>query len=95
MTDPEFPDRFFEREDETSDTLFYREPRFVAHIDDVTISALTAYYRGFLPTGCRILDLMSSWDLAPTGRRIPSRGGTRHERTGVGGQSTIDGLRRP
>ena len=61
MTDTEFPDRLFEREDETSDTLFYREPRFVAHIDDVTIGALTAYYREFLPGGCRILDLMSSW----------------------------------
>lgn len=61
MADTEFPHRLFEREDEASDTLFYREPRFVAHIDDVTISALTAYYREFLPAGCRILDLMSSW----------------------------------
>ena len=61
MADAEFPDRFFEREDETSDALFYREPRFVAHIDDVTIAALTAYYREFLPSGCRVVDLMSSW----------------------------------
>lgn len=61
MTDAEFPDRFFEREDESLDALFYREPRFVAHIDDVTIAALTDYYREFLPAGCRILDLMSSW----------------------------------
>lgn len=61
MPDPEFPDRFFEREDETSDALFYGEPRFVAHIDDETIAALTAYYREFLPPGSRVLDLMSSW----------------------------------
>ena len=51
MPDPEFPDRFFEREDESADSLFYGEPRFVAHIDDDTISALTAYYREFLPPG--------------------------------------------
>lgn len=61
MPAPEFPDRFFEREDETADSLFYREPRFVAHIDDDTIAALTAYYREFLPSGSRVLDLMSSW----------------------------------
>ena len=61
MPEPEFPERFFEREDETPDSLFYGEPRFVAHIDDETISALTAYYRVFLPPGSRVLDLMSSW----------------------------------
>lgn len=61
MPDPEFPDRFFEREDETADSLFYGEPRFVAHIDDDTIAALTDYYREFLPPGSRVLDLMSSW----------------------------------
>ena len=61
MPDPAFPDRFFEREDETPDAAFYQEPRFVAHIDDDTIAALTAYYREFLPRGTRILDLMSSW----------------------------------
>ena len=61
MPDPEFPDRFFEREDESADSLFYGEPRFVAHIDDDTIAALTSYYREFLPPGSRVLDLMSSW----------------------------------
>ena len=61
MPDPEFPDRFFEREDEAPDSRFYREPRFVAHIDDDTIAALTAFYREFLPAGSRVLDLMSSW----------------------------------
>ena len=61
MSDPEFPERFFERDDEAPDSLFYGEPRFVAHIDDDTIAALTAYYREFLPPGSRVLDLMSSW----------------------------------
>ena len=61
MTSPEFPERFFEREDETSDALFYREPRLVAHIDDVTMAALTTFYAEFIPTGARVLDLMSSW----------------------------------
>ena len=61
MTDAEFPGRFFEREDVAADSEFYREPRFVAHIDDETIGALTDFYRGFLPPGCRVLDLMSSW----------------------------------
>lgn len=61
MPDPEFPERFFEREDEAPDSLFYGEPRFVAHIDDDTILALTAFYSEFLPPGSRVLDLMSSW----------------------------------
>ena len=61
MRAPEFPDRFFEREDDAPDSLFYGEPRFVAHIDDDTIAALTAYYGEFLPSGSRVLDLMSSW----------------------------------
>lgn len=56
-----FPARFFEREDETADAEFYRQPRFVAHIDDETIAALTAFYAEFLPPNCRVLDLMSSW----------------------------------
>ena len=57
----DFPARFFEREDESSDALFYEQPRFVTHIDDATIAALTAFYGEFLPADCRVLDLMSSW----------------------------------
>ena len=60
-TAPAFPARFFEREDESSDAVFYRQPRFVTHIDDTTIAALTAYYAEFLPPNGRVLDLMSSW----------------------------------
>jgi SAM-dependent methyltransferase len=31
------------------------------HIDDHAIAALTQYYRGLMPDGGRVLDLMSSW----------------------------------
>lgn len=55
------PRRFFEREDTLPDIEFYRLPRFVAHIDDVTIDALTKYYCEFLYEGADVLDLMSSW----------------------------------
>ena len=61
LSEPGFPPRFFEREDEAPDAAFYREPRFVVHIDAETIAALTTFYQGFLPAGCRVLDLMSSW----------------------------------
>ena len=57
----DFPQRFFEREDESPDADFYREPRLVTHIDDTTIAALTAFYEEFLPPGSCVLDLMSSW----------------------------------
>lgn len=52
-----------EREDESPDAGFYREPRMVAHIDDAAIGEVTALYRTLLaplsPVG-RVLDLMSS-----------------------------------
>ena len=47
--------------DESSDAEFYREPRFVTHIDDATIAALTEVYRERIRPGARVLDLMSSW----------------------------------
>ena len=56
-----FPAHFFRRQDESPDALFYRAPRFVTHIDDATITALTACYRDMVPAGADVLDLMSSW----------------------------------
>src|SRR5262249_45953197 len=56
-----FPDEYFQRMDETPDADFYREPRFVTHIDDATIAALTPIYRELIPPGAAVLDLMSSW----------------------------------
>ncbi len=61
MSDASFPPDFFARLDETSDDLFYGEPRLVTHIDDATIAALTEAYRELLPAGGAVLDLMSSW----------------------------------
>lgn len=57
----ELPDNFFDRQDESPDELFYEQPRFVTHIDDATIAALTAFYQDTLTPGSDILDLMSSW----------------------------------
>ncbi len=51
----------FARPDDSDDALFYRQPRFVTHIEDATIAAVTGLYREILPPGGKILDLMSSW----------------------------------
>jgi SAM-dependent methyltransferase len=51
----------FLRSDETPDEQFYRQPRFVEHIDDAAIADVERIYRERLPAGGEILDLMSSW----------------------------------
>lgn len=56
-----FPPEFFRRMDEAPDVEFYREPRFVTHIDDATIGALTQVYRELITPASHVLDLMSSW----------------------------------
>lgn len=56
-----FPPDFFRRMDESPDGDFYRDPRFVTHIDDATIAALTQVYRELIPADGCVLDLMSSW----------------------------------
>ncbi|MCW6512694.1 class I SAM-dependent methyltransferase [Lichenifustis flavocetrariae] len=62
MTDlPDFPTRAFAKADPSPDPLFYAAPRFVTHIDDRAIRAVTELYRRMLPVGGRVLDLMSSW----------------------------------
>ena len=55
------PETAFRRADETPDERFYREPRFVTHIDAGAIAAVTQLYRDYLPAGGAVLDLMSSW----------------------------------
>ncbi|KAL5178514.1 hypothetical protein HKD37_01G000025 [Glycine soja] len=67
----EWPEQFpfkeeeFQRFDETPDSLFYEAPRFVTHIDDPAIAALTKYYSKVFPPsntpGVSILDMCSSW----------------------------------
>ena len=56
----------FERQDETADGYFYAQPRFVTHIDDAAIAAVTNLYRELIPDDSvthdvSVLDLMSSW----------------------------------
>ena len=55
------PAEFFRRTDESADEDFYQTSRFVAHIDQATIDALTVFYGEFIPPQSRVLDLMSSW----------------------------------
>ncbi len=57
----QFPPGAFDKEDDGDDGEFYRPARLVTHIDEGAIAALTACYREALPSGCVILDLMSSW----------------------------------
>jgi len=55
------PAELFRRLDESPDAEFYDFPRFVTHIDDGAIAAVTDLYRETLPAGGAVLDLMSSW----------------------------------
>jgi SAM-dependent methyltransferase len=56
-----FKPEHFRRFDESHDELFYVQPRFVVHIDEDAIAAVTRLYRELLPEGGKVLDLMSSW----------------------------------
>ncbi len=60
-TAEDFPAGSFDRQEETDDSFFYSQPRFVAHIDDYAIAAVGEAYRRFLAPGGKYLDLMSSW----------------------------------
>ncbi len=56
-----WPPGFFDRQDATDDADFYTAPRFVTHIDNGAIQAVTELYDELgVPQG-RALDLMSSW----------------------------------
>ncbi len=58
---PGLPDAAFEKADPSPDAEFYDFPRFVTHIDDAAIAAVTQIYRTLLPADGAILDVMSSW----------------------------------
>jgi SAM-dependent methyltransferase len=58
---PGLPPEAFLKADASPDPLFYASPRFVTHIDDAAVAAVTALYRELLPPGGTVLDLMSSW----------------------------------
>lgn len=58
---PFLPPQAFAKEDATPDEIFYAAPRFVTHIDDRAIAAVTSLYRELFPPGGSMLDLMGSW----------------------------------
>jgi SAM-dependent methyltransferase len=58
---PELPPEAFLKEDTSPDPLFYRQPRFVTHIDESAVAAVTELYRALFPAGGTVLDLMGSW----------------------------------
>ncbi len=58
---PGLPPAAFDKADPSPDAEFYEYPRFVTHIDDMAIAAVTRVYRDILPQGGTVLDLMSSW----------------------------------
>ena len=51
----------FVRDDETPDSLFYREPRLVQHIDDTAVVMIRNTYGRFIKDDMDVLDLMGSW----------------------------------
>ena len=58
---PGLPPWAFDAADPSPNSEFYDVPRFVTHIDDGAIAAVTQVYRETLPAGGAVLDLMSSW----------------------------------
>jgi hypothetical protein len=58
----------FRRYDKTPDEEFYETPRFVTHIDDRAIAAVTQLYREHFPPDGAILDLIPS---TPFSARAP------------------------
>ena len=56
-----FSPEAFSREDVAPDSLFYKKPRLVQHIDDTAIEMVKNTYGRFLRDDMDVLDLMSSW----------------------------------
>jgi len=56
----DFPPGFFARLDESEDAGFYAAPRFVVHIDDATIAALTRWCWSSVSTRGTALHVLSA-----------------------------------
>jgi SAM-dependent methyltransferase len=54
-------DSLFERQDASSDALFYSSPRLIQHLDDTAVAMVENTYGRFLKDNMQVLDLMSSW----------------------------------
>jgi SAM-dependent methyltransferase len=61
MSDLPLAPELLTRIDDSTDSHFYALARLVNHIDDATISQLSAYYGEVLAANGAVLDLMSSW----------------------------------
>ncbi len=67
LKNPQWPETWpfspddFKRQDQSNDSVFYYQPRFVYHIDDYAVEALTKYYSTKLKSDSDILDICSSW----------------------------------
>ncbi len=70
---PPLPEEAFRRYDETPDEEFYKVLRFVTHIDDRAIAAVTQLYRGFFPEARAILGQMGSWVSHPPPETVYER----------------------
>jgi SAM-dependent methyltransferase len=57
----DLPPVLLARLDESDDAAFYAVPRFVVHVDEVTLAELTRWYGEVLAPRADVLDLMSSW----------------------------------
>lgn len=55
-----FPHGFFDRNDDSDDSIFYSPPRLVTHIDGPAVDAVGQLYHDRAISG-RVLDLMGSW----------------------------------
>ena len=61
MNKIQLTDMHLGRVDEADDALFYQTPRLVTHIDEAACKAIEGWYKDNLPSGFKILDLMSAW----------------------------------
>ena len=81
LLDPKYPDVYpfdasmMARYDESKDSAFYSQPRFVQHIDDDAIKALTGFYARTFPASgsddVAMLDVCSSWCARAASDRVP------------------------
>jgi hypothetical protein len=81
LLDPKYPDVYpfdasmMARYDESKDSAFYSQPRFVQHIDDDAIKALTGFYARTFPASgsddVALLDVCSSWCARAASDRVP------------------------
>ncbi len=87
-----FSDGPFSRSNESDDAIFYKNPRFVTHIDDMAISVMSKIYGNLLSDGIKVLDLMSSWKShIPANKKLASLIGLGLNEEEMSQNSQLDG----